>query len=127
MTVAYEFDVQIVEADWRERAHCKGSTRLFFPPKAERPQARARREAKAIRLCSECEVREPCQQSARGTFEYSFGVGESSKRHLAGFNLVAQINVGSRHAHQAGWHSPRGSRPVKAMSTLHDNAVCMAV
>ena len=30
MTVDYQFDVQIVEDNWRERAHCKGNTRLFF-------------------------------------------------------------------------------------------------
>ena len=35
-------------SDWREHAVCKGRTRLFFPPKAERPQARARREAQAL-------------------------------------------------------------------------------
>ena len=71
MTVAYQFDVQTVENDWRELPRCKGSARLSFPPKAERPQARARREAKAkaIRLCSECEARQPCQQFARENHE----------------------------------------------------------
>ena len=28
---------------WTDLAACKGRTALFFPPKAERPQARARR------------------------------------------------------------------------------------
>ena len=37
---------------WKQVAACKGRTALFFPHrKAERPQARARREAKARRLC----------------------------------------------------------------------------
>ena len=40
------------ETAWTELAACKGRTPLFFPPKAERPQARERREAKARRLCS---------------------------------------------------------------------------
>ena len=46
-------------ADWRELAVCKGRTNLFFPPKAERPQARARREARANLLCSNCPVKTP--------------------------------------------------------------------
>ena len=103
MTVAYQLDVQIVETDWRERAQCIGSTRLFFPPKAERPQARMRREAKAIRLCSECEVRKPCQQFARENHEYCFWAGESEEeRHLAGFTVAAPIGVRNRLAQHAG-------------------------
>jgi len=30
--------------DWTQFANCKGKTKLFFAPKAERPQARERRE-----------------------------------------------------------------------------------
>ena len=33
--------------DWREYAMCSGRLELFFAKKAERPQARARREARA--------------------------------------------------------------------------------
>ena len=29
--------------DWTQFANCKGKTKLFFAPKAERPQARERR------------------------------------------------------------------------------------
>ncbi len=37
-----------VEADdWMRHGACKGLTHLFFPPAAERPQARERREAAA--------------------------------------------------------------------------------
>jgi WhiB family redox-sensing transcriptional regulator len=102
MTVAYQLDVQTDDSDWRERSNCKGDTRLFFPPKAERPQARARREAKAIRLCSECAVIEPCQQFARENHEYGFWAGESEEeRHLAGFTVAAPIGVRSRLAQHA--------------------------
>jgi WhiB family redox-sensing transcriptional regulator len=103
MTLAYELDVPMVDADWRDRANCKGDTRLFFPPKAERPQARARREVKAIRLCSECVVAEPCQEFARENHEYGFWAGESEEeRHLAGYTVAAPIGVRSRLAQQAG-------------------------
>ena len=50
MAVAELFDDEY-DTPWQEHAACKGRTRLFFPPKAERPQARARREAKAHKLC----------------------------------------------------------------------------
>jgi WhiB family redox-sensing transcriptional regulator len=102
MTIAYQLDIRTVDPDWRTRSNCKGDTRLFFPPKAERPQARARREAKAIRLCSECEVIEPCQQFARENHEYGFWAGESEEeRHLAGFTVAAPIGVRSRLAQHA--------------------------
>ncbi|MEZ5257700.1 MAG: WhiB family transcriptional regulator [Ilumatobacteraceae bacterium] len=65
-----------VEA-WREQANCSGRTFLFFAPKAERPQARARREAKAARLCNACEAREECRQFARENHEFGFWGGES--------------------------------------------------
>jgi len=43
--------------DWTQFANCKGKTKLFFAPKAERPQARERREAKAKSLCAGCTVK----------------------------------------------------------------------
>ena len=89
------------DCDWRDQANCSGSTRLFFPPKAERPQARARRETKAARLCSECPVQTPCQQFARMNHEYGFWAGESEEeRHLAGYTVAAPIGVRSRLAQQ---------------------------
>mgnify|MGYP001814132679 CR=1 FL=1 len=84
--------------DWRDRASCKGDTRLFFPPKAERPQARARREAKAQRLCDTCPVAEPCRAFARENREYGFWAGESEEdRHLLGFTVSAPIGIRARH------------------------------
>jgi WhiB family redox-sensing transcriptional regulator len=86
--------------DWREFAACKGRTSLFFPPKAERPQARARREAQANRLCESCPVKSPCQSFARRNHEYGFWGGESEEeRHLAGFTVAAPIGIRARMAH----------------------------
>jgi WhiB family redox-sensing transcriptional regulator len=83
---------------WRDDAACTGNTRLFFPPKAERPQARARREAKASRLCDTCPVSNPCREFARDQREYGFWAGESEEeRHLAGFTVSAPIGIRARH------------------------------
>jgi len=82
---------------WRREANCHGRTFLFFAPKAERPQARARREAKAARLCSGCPVREDCRSFARSNHEYGFWGGESEEeRHRAGYTISAPIGVRSR-------------------------------
>jgi WhiB family redox-sensing transcriptional regulator len=83
-----------------EQAACKGHTNLFFPPKAERPQARARREARARRLCMACPVLDTCRSFAREHHEYGFWAGESEEdRHLAGYTVSAPIGVRAR-AHQ---------------------------
>jgi WhiB family transcriptional regulator, redox-sensing transcriptional regulator len=98
MSVAALFEHDVPPAvDWREFASCKGRTALFFPPKAERPQARARREAKALRLCTSCPVVEPCRAFARTNREYGYWAGESEEdRHLAGFTVSAPIGVRAR-------------------------------
>ena len=88
--------------DWREHAVCKGKTHLFFPPKAERPQARARREARARLLCSTCPVAERCRTFARVNHEYGYWGGESEEqRHLAGYTVAAPIGVRARLTHQS--------------------------
>lgn len=82
---------------WRDDAACIGRTALFFPPKAERPQARSRREAKAQRLCDECPVSHLCRDFARSHREYGFWAGESEEeRHLAGFTVSAPIGIRAR-------------------------------
>jgi WhiB family redox-sensing transcriptional regulator len=82
---------------WKQDAECKGRTPLFFAPKAERPQARARREEKARRLCLRCSVQERCQEFAREHREYGFWGGESEEdRHLAGFTVSAPIGIRAR-------------------------------
>ena len=82
---------------WTDFAVCRGRTDLFFPPSAERPQARARREAQARRLCASCPVVLPCRDAARSHHEYGFWGGESEdERHRAGFSLPAAIGVRAR-------------------------------
>jgi WhiB family transcriptional regulator, redox-sensing transcriptional regulator len=84
-------------ADWRDDARCKGQLRLFYPPKAERPQARARREAKAKQLCDACSVIDQCRSWARENREYGYWAGESEEdRHLLGFHVSAPIGVRTR-------------------------------
>lgn len=84
-------------ANWMDDAVCKGRTKLFFAPKAERPQARVRREAQARLLCRTCPVSEHCQVFARDSREYGFWGGESEEeRHLAGFTVAAPIGIRAR-------------------------------
>lgn len=85
--------------DWREFAACRGQLTLFFAKKAERPQARARREAKAANLCANCAVFEVCRTFARNNHEYGFWAGESEEdRHLLGFTVSAPIGIRARMA-----------------------------
>ncbi len=84
---------------WQEFAQCKGHTDLFFARKAERPQARERREAKANRLCTMCPVRVPCRTFAREHHEYGFWGGENEEdRHLLGYTVSAPIGIRARQA-----------------------------
>ncbi len=88
--------------NWMDHAVCKGRTHLFFPPKAERPQARVRREAQARLLCRTCPVSSDCQNFARDNREYGFWGGESEEeRHLAGFTVAAPIGVRARNQRAA--------------------------
>jgi WhiB family redox-sensing transcriptional regulator len=107
ITIDVEFDVLKTsnrdlwprDDRWKDHAVCKGRTALFFPPRAERPQARARRERHALRLCNECPVQAACQQSARANHEYGFWGGESEEeRHLAGYTVSAPIGIRARYA-----------------------------
>ena len=87
---------------WTDLAACKGRTPLFFPPKAERPQARARREARARQLCDQCSVTAQCREYARTNHEYGYWAGESEEdRHLAGFTVAAPIGIRARLPHSA--------------------------
>ena len=63
--------------DWIDEAACKGMTEIFFAPLSERPQATARREARARSICSRCEVFEQCKEYARNNGEYGFWAGEN--------------------------------------------------
>ena len=87
----------LVREAWVVDAACKGQTHLFFPPLAERPQARVRREAQARLLCASCPVELQCRGFARTNREYGLWGGESEEeRHLAGFTVAAPIGVRAR-------------------------------
>jgi WhiB family redox-sensing transcriptional regulator len=82
---------------WFAKAACKGLTSVFFPPSAERPQARERREALARAVCASCSVLGECREYARENHEYGFWGGESEdERHAAGFRLIAPIGIRAR-------------------------------
>jgi WhiB family transcriptional regulator, redox-sensing transcriptional regulator len=98
MSTAENYNVEVDQSsDWRDLAVCKGHLSLFFARKAERPQARERREAKANQLCQVCPVQPQCLNFARQNHEYGFWAGESEEeRHLAGFTLTAPIGIRAR-------------------------------
>jgi WhiB family transcriptional regulator, redox-sensing transcriptional regulator len=78
--------------EWMDRAACRDRGALFFPPLAERPQARARREAKARAICAACPVELPCRMFARKHREYGFWGGESEEeRTAAGYSVPNPI------------------------------------
>jgi WhiB family transcriptional regulator, redox-sensing transcriptional regulator len=80
--------------DWRELAVCKGQVKRFFGPPAERPQARARREAAARLICADCPVIVECRTWAREHHESGFWGGESEEtRYLQGFQISAPIGA----------------------------------
>jgi len=96
---AIDIVVQRLASDdrWMHAAACRGLTSLFFPPPAERPQARDRREAAARRVCGECAVQHDCREFARTNHEYGMWGGESEdERHAAGYRLIAPIGVRAR-------------------------------
>ncbi len=87
---------------WQSDAACKGRTALFFPRRAERPEARERREIQADKLCAQCVVAAPCREFARENHEYGFWAGESEEeRHRLGFTVSAPIGVRIRSATHA--------------------------
>ena len=95
-TTDFITDLTVVDPhdDWRELAVCAGHTQLFFARKAERPQARERRETKARRLFSVCPAQTQCRDFARENHQYGLWGGESEQeRHNAGYSLTAPIGV----------------------------------
>jgi WhiB family redox-sensing transcriptional regulator len=89
----------VTDDRWMNAAACKGLTHLFFPPAAERPQARDRRESTAKAVCGSCAVHDRCREFARSNHEYGYWGGESEdERHAAGFRLIAPIGVRARTA-----------------------------
>jgi len=83
-------------SEWMPVGACRGQSELFFAPFAERPEARARREAKARAICTTCEVMTPCRSYARDNRELGFWGGESeAERAGAGFAPTTPI-IGRR-------------------------------
>lgn len=94
-----EFYQRKLETDdkWMNDAACRGLSEVFFPPTAERPQARERREQMARTVCETCAVLSTCRDFARNHHEYGFWGGESEEqRHQAGFHLIAPIGIRAR-------------------------------
>lgn len=92
----FEIRGPVGDIEWTQFSNCKGKTHLFFAPKAERPQARARREAKARSLCDVCIVRDTCRDYARVNHEYGlWGAESEEERHLAGFTIAAPVGLRS--------------------------------
>ena len=59
-----------------------------------RPEAREKRERKALALCAECEVCGPCREFARQNHEYGlWGAENEADRVRAGFSLPAPVGV----------------------------------
>ena len=81
---------------WVDNGSCRGESKIFFAPFAERPEARVRREAKARQVCAKCASMDPCKTYARTNRELGFWGGESeSERATAGFAPTTPI-IGRR-------------------------------
>jgi WhiB family transcriptional regulator, redox-sensing transcriptional regulator len=82
--------------NWGDEAKCHGKSELFFPPFAERPQTRIKREARAKTICGACPLTVQCREYGRAHHEYGIWGGENEEeRVLAGYSLHAPI--GTRH------------------------------
>lgn len=93
--------VQSDPSEWMPYGSCRGQSELFFAPFAERPEARARREAKARAICTNCTVMAPCRDYARDNRELGFWGGESeAERAAAGFAPTTPI-IGRRRLNHA--------------------------
>jgi WhiB family transcriptional regulator, redox-sensing transcriptional regulator len=86
--------------DWRAHSNCVGQSTLFFSLPFERPEARVKRERKALALCADCEVCGPCREFARQNGEYGvWGAENEADRVRAGVTLVAATGVARRRGH----------------------------
>jgi WhiB family transcriptional regulator, redox-sensing transcriptional regulator len=89
----------IDEADvsWMTGAECLGQAVLFFPPLAERPDARTRRETAAKAICATCPSLAPCREYGRAHHEYGVWGGENEEERVgAGYRLNAPVGVRKR-------------------------------
>ncbi len=68
--------------EWQDRASCRDvDPAVFFSPQNERGPARSLREERAMAICRNCPVREPCAAFAAATKE-AYGVwgGQTESR-----------------------------------------------
>lgn len=85
--------------NWMSDAPCIGQTQLFFAKVAERPQARARREAKASQLCQSCDFRIQCRDWARQNREFGFWGDENEEQRTgAGYSVPNPVGARGRAA-----------------------------
>ena len=85
--------------NWMENAACVGKSHLFFAKLAERPQARARREAKASKLCESCDSRIQCHDFTREHREFGFWGNENEEeRTRAGYSVPNPVGARRRAA-----------------------------
>lgn len=98
MTVGLHLHNPPPSTDWQPAASCAGQTNLFFAPPGERPEARARREARAVQICMVCPVLDPCRDWARANREYGFWGGESEEqRAAAGYRVDTPVGRVARY------------------------------
>jgi WhiB family redox-sensing transcriptional regulator len=92
-TEVIELLASIFSNEWMTRAACRGRPDLFFGPHGERPQTRARREARARLVCTSCPVLRECRTHAHTMPEYGVWAGESEDDRAAlGFDVPASLN-----------------------------------
>ena len=90
-----------IPLDWMDKAICKNSSSLFFPPLSERPQARKKRETEAKLICVQCPVKFECRDHARKNGEYGVWGGESEMdRERLGYLLPLKYVARARKARQ---------------------------
>ena len=89
--------VEHADLSWMSKGHCQGQSTLFFPPLAERPDSRHRREAAATAICTECPVQMACRDFGRTHHEYGVWGGENEEERVqAGYRLNAPVGVRKR-------------------------------
>jgi WhiB family redox-sensing transcriptional regulator len=71
-----------VQQDWMSEAACKGQTQWFFAPHGEQADARERREAVAMTICTGCNVLLECREYARRNREQGFWGGENDEERI---------------------------------------------
>lgn len=83
LNLAPELPVLPARQPWMADAACAGKGALFFGLAGERPERRARREARARAVCRACPALEPCRRMARLNGENGFWGGESEEERAA--------------------------------------------